>query len=391
MGGRYRILCDCMIPSSSSTTTQAFRTDTTPTDDPSETPTSFHGGEIIRLLQQQGLWCEVIKGDESIGVVPSRFLILASESPEDFQFDKCDDTKRVEISEDSPSNKHPDSERGEIDQREHGDAPAVRVREGNWKKILRFGTTLLEWDKGKEKSKGGFWGRDDKSATRLQLTDDDDLAPTTLGILEALEPANQGQHVRNRSEEPVEQKSKELRGDKDRRDEESELTRKIGFLTATGSEDWTLVLDVCDQASATVDNAKQAVRTLRNKFKYGEPAAQLAATRLWAILLRNSTHTFIGQSTARKFLDTLEDVLTSSRTSPVVRERLLEVVSAAAYASGPDKDKGFRGLSSRVRPRDKPEEGAPFDSHGPMFNPFTISALSIASDNHAPLEEPLVV
>lgn len=56
--------------------------------------------------------------------------------------------------------------------------------------------------------------------------------------------------------------------------------------------------------------------------------------QLWAIMLRNSSDTFISQSTTRKFLDTLEDLLSSSKTSPVVRERLLEVVAAAAFASG---------------------------------------------------------
>jgi hypothetical protein len=39
------------------------------------------------------------------------------------------------------------------------------------------------------------------------------------------------------------------------------------------------------------------------------------------------------QIMSRKFLDTLEEVLTSSRTSPVVRERLMDVLAAVAYAS----------------------------------------------------------
>lgn len=52
-------------------------------------------------------------------------------------------------------------------------------------------------------------------------------------------------------------------------------------------------------------------------------------------MLRNSSELFISQCASRKFLDTLEDVITSSRTSPVVRERLLEVLAAAAYASPP--------------------------------------------------------
>ncbi|KAJ7888132.1 hypothetical protein B0H14DRAFT_3856133 [Mycena olivaceomarginata] len=144
---------------------------------------------------------------------------------------------------------------------------------------------------------------------------------------------------------------------RERRDEENELTRKIGaclsidFLPATASEDWTLVLDACNHASATEANAKEAVRALRREFKYGEPAAQLAAARLWAIMLRNSSDTFISQSTSRKFLDTLEDLLTS-RTSPVGRERVMDVLAAAAYAHGSKKDAGI-----------------PFDTKDTMFNP----------------------
>lgn len=92
-------------------------------------------------------------------------------------------------------------------------------------------------------------------------------------------------------------------------------------------------------------------------------------------MLRNSSENFITQSTSRKFLETIEDLLSSPRTSPVVRERLLEVVAAAAFASGssryfvllaqpmlrPFEEKGsdrdgFRGLWKRVKPNDKPDE-----------------------------------
>ncbi|KAL0578808.1 hypothetical protein V5O48_003174, partial [Marasmius crinis-equi] len=40
-------------------------------------------------------------------------------------------------------------------------------------------------------------------------------------------------------------------------EEGGELTRSIGFLTATASEDWALVLDVCERASASDANAKE--------------------------------------------------------------------------------------------------------------------------------------
>ncbi|KAJ7058589.1 hypothetical protein C8F01DRAFT_295051 [Mycena amicta] len=135
------------------------------------------------------------------------------------------------------------------------------------------------------------------------------------------------------------------------------------------SEDWTLVLDICDHASSSETAATEAVRALRREFKYGEPAAQLAAARLWAIMLRNSSDVFISQCTSRKFRDTIEDLLTSSRISPVVRERVMDVLAAAAYASGSKKDSGFRPLWRRVKPKDKPEEGVPFDTEDAMFNP----------------------
>ncbi|KAF8183889.1 hypothetical protein K438DRAFT_1134098 [Mycena galopus ATCC 62051] len=121
-------------------------------------------------------------------------------------------------------------------------------------------------------------------------------------------------------------------------DEENELTRKIGFLTATASENWTLMLDVCNHASATEAYAEEAVNALWGDLKHGEPAAQLAAARLWAIMLPNSSETFIMQSTQRKF----EDLLTSSRTSPMVRERVMDVLAAVASASRSKKDVGFR-------------------------------------------------
>ncbi|KAF9256015.1 hypothetical protein L218DRAFT_966754 [Marasmius fiardii PR-910] len=168
-------------------------------------------------------------------------------------------------------------------------------------------------------------------------------------------------------------------------EEQGELTQAIGFLTATASEDWALVLDVCERASANEANAKEAIRALKKEFKYGEPPAQLSAARLWAIMLRNSSEMFIGQSTSRKFLETLEDLLLSSRTSPVVKERVLDVLAAAAYASGSKKDTGFRGLWKKVKPHDKPDEGMPFDTDDSMFNPPILAQTT--GDRHSYLDQ----
>ncbi|KAI6030297.1 hypothetical protein EDC04DRAFT_87826 [Pisolithus marmoratus] len=260
-------------------------------------------------------------------------------------------------------------------------------------------------------------------------------APAALGILKALEPSHQDSQsnlYQDSSDdhhllsEPVRVERKEKRGfwegmlkdresktkekekererererarDRDRRDDDagsSELTRMIGYLTATASEDWIIVLEVCERASATEANAKEAARALRREFKYAEPKSQLAAARLWAIMLRNASDIFLAQISQRKFIETLEDVLTSSRTSPVVRERLMEVLAAAAYISsrpqsaGKDKEKdkeGFRGLWCRLKPADKPDCGVPFDTDDVMFSP-PVSSLRRPSSQYS-LETP---
>ncbi|KAK1227557.1 hypothetical protein PQX77_009467 [Marasmius sp. AFHP31] len=150
-------------------------------------------------------------------------------------------------------------------------------------------------------------------------------------------------------------------------EEQTEFVTLIGFLIGTASEDRSLVLDACERASASEANAKEAIWALHREFKYGRPQAQLNAARLWAILLRNSTDTFINQSTSPRFLETLEELLSSSRTNPVVKKRVLGVLAAAAYASESKQDIGFRGLWKKVKPDDKPDEGIPFDTDDAMY------------------------
>lgn len=228
-------------------------------------------------------------------------------------------------------------------------------------------------------------------------------AKKTIGILSALDPhaATDSNNSREELRSPVvekkekksfweragvtngglsrngKDKDKEMRGRERERDQDKkpdeELTKMIGYLTATGSEDWTLLLEVCDRASASESNAKEAVRAIRKEFRYGEPSSQLAAARLWAVMLRNSSDTFVIQSTSRKFLETIEDLLSSSHTSPVVKDRLMDVLAAASYASGsekPDANKeGFRNLWKKVKPVNTPDAGIPFDNENTMFVP----------------------
>ncbi|KAG6906988.1 hypothetical protein DXG01_011064 [Tephrocybe rancida] len=139
------------------------------------------------------------------------------------------------------------------------------------------------------------------------------------------------------------------------------------YLTGNLPENWSwgMAIDVLERVNENENNAKEAMRALQRDFKYGDPMTQLSAARLWAILLRNSTSPgFIIHSTGSKFTATLEDLISSPHTSPVVRERVLDVIAAAAYASGAT---ALQALWKRVKPFDKPDEGIPMDIDDFMF------------------------
>ncbi|KAG6871954.1 hypothetical protein C0995_014553 [Termitomyces sp. Mi166 len=167
------------------------------------------------------------------------------------------------------------------------------------------------------------------------------------------------------------------------------------LLTATASEDWGLVSEVTERVSMSGRNAKEVATALRRKFKDGEPTTQLAAARamdcnqLWAFLLFNAKNDwFVQQSTTCKFTKTIEDLLFSTQTVPIVRERILDVIAAAAYTG--EKTTGFRALWKRVKPRDKPEEGIPLDNSNlmPHDKPEEVFCLSgqLLAQNRPPAQ-----
>ncbi|KAE9393989.1 hypothetical protein BT96DRAFT_943555 [Gymnopus androsaceus JB14] len=141
---------------------------------------------------------------------------------------------------------------------------------------------------------------------------------------------------------------------------------------------WDLVLEVCERATSNEVSAMEAVGALRKELRYSPPASQLCAARLWAIMLRIASDIFLTICASRKFLDTLEDLLTSTggglfgsgrSTAPVVRERLIDVLAAAVYASRTKQDNGFSKLWKKVKPNNKPDEGVPLDVDDAMFYP----------------------
>lgn len=72
---------------------------------------------------------------------------------------------------------------------------------------------------------------------------------------------------REREREKERERERE-RAKEHEKDAQHELIRMIGYLTATQSEDWSLVLEVCERASASETSAREAARALRREFKY---------------------------------------------------------------------------------------------------------------------------
>lgn len=90
------------------------------------------------------------------------------------------------------------------------------------------------------------------------------------------------------------------------------------------------------------------------------------AARLWAVMLRNmtiagtDTHSqplFLKETSGRKFMDVMEDVITNPKTEPVVKERLLDVLGSAVFEyTGKDRKHPYAALWRKLRAKGAPEQ-----------------------------------
>ncbi|KAL0062709.1 hypothetical protein AAF712_010404 [Marasmius tenuissimus] len=146
-----------------------------------------------------------------------------------------------------------------------------------------------------------------------------------------------------------------------------EVLRLIGYLTNLGGEDWTTALDICERASNSRAVAKEAATAIRRELKYGTPRSQLLAAKLWAIMLRDAGEFFMTESTSRRFLDVVRNLLENKSTNPVVFVRILDVLGYAAHISSGD-NAPYRRLWRRVKPfYETAKEGKPLDDDDPIF------------------------
>ncbi|KAK6981763.1 kinase-like protein [Favolaschia claudopus] len=141
--------------------------------------------------------------------------------------------------------------------------------------------------------------------------------------------------------------------------------------TVFNQDDWyelvnkISALDTCN--TSTDATAREAIKALMHELKHGCADAQLSAARLWAILLRNSSAAFIFQSTAVDFLETIEELISSNTTSPVVRNRVISVLGDAVLSN--PAHGAFRRLWMTVKPPGAPDQGATYNAHDAILRP----------------------
>ncbi|CAE6339618.1 unnamed protein product [Rhizoctonia solani] len=152
-----------------------------------------------------------------------------------------------------------------------------------------------------------------------------------------------------------------------------EMSRLIGYTTSTSVEDWSVVMEICDRVNLNDSEAKEASKALRKDIQFGRPAVQLSAARLWAILMRNCGQYFVGHTTSRKFLGKIEEIALSPATSPVVRDRLVEVIGTSVYLLRESKNlKPYQATWKKLRLQLKlthPVEGLEIPADDPILNP----------------------
>ncbi|KAF8593517.1 kinase-like protein [Ceratobasidium sp. AG-I] len=125
--------------------------------------------------------------------------------------------------------------------------------------------------------------------------------------------------------------------------------------------------------------------------RFGHPAAQLAAVKLWAIMMRKCSADFIAQTATRKFLGKIEEVVFSLTTSPVVRDRLVEVIGESVFQLKDTKHlKSYAATWKKLRSQlnlSAPIEGIKTSLDDPTLNP-TSYRLPSSMREHPTCEQP---
>ncbi|PWN50642.1 hypothetical protein IE53DRAFT_387047 [Violaceomyces palustris] len=183
-------------------------------------------------------------------------------------------------------------------------------------------------------------------------------------------PSQQEVHAQQPQKEPAWYEVRGMRGAA--KGVDGEITNRIGWLCAhePSIQEWTSVLALANSVSHSEAASKEAARALRKEFKYGSPDAQKRAVRIWALLSTNASDRFKLQIATKRFLEVVEDVISSSKTPLSVKETMLRVLGVLAFRFKDDSELSVVTKSwNKIRPTDRPLDG---ESQVPDMEEFTV-------------------
>lgn len=146
---------------------------------------------------------------------------------------------------------------------------------------------------------------------------------------------------------------------------ESHVSSRIGFLCAhaTTETEWMEIFPLLDLVSSSDAAAKEAARAIRKEFKYGSVDTQKRAVRVWALLSLNASERFRREVAGKRFLDSVEESVSSSKTPLSVKETMLRVLGVLAWEF--KEVEGLGGVTkcwNKVRPSDRRKDGEPLEA-----------------------------
>ncbi|KAF8755390.1 GAT domain [Rhizoctonia solani] len=111
-----------------------------------------------------------------------------------------------------------------------------------------------------------------------------------------------------------------------------EMSRLAEYAIHTNIEDWAVVVELCNKLGIDPQETEESFKVLINDIRFSTlPSVQLSAAKLWMIMIYRCRPYFASHIPEQELLGVIEEVALSSRTSPVVRDRLVEVMGASVF------------------------------------------------------------
>ncbi|XP_022901801.2 signal transducing adapter molecule 2 [Onthophagus taurus] len=136
-------------------------------------------------------------------------------------------------------------------------------------------------------------------------------------------------------------------------------------------EDWSVIIDVCDKAGKSTDDAKNYLKAIMKRLSNVDPHIAIKAVTLLDACVKNSGKTFHLEVASRDFQSEYHKLLASQKTHPKVVEKLKESLKRWAEEESFKKDPELRLIPTLYS--DLKHKGIDFNVETPMKKTVVLS------------------